>query len=119
MIWGCQWDMVCNYIANYGEKKDIRDSRAWGNYYDSISPADVTGKGTLQNTGYSEYWSANNIFDFAGNYGEWTQEAISNNGRQIRGGGASSYGTNGCTGSTAYAPTSGTNASRPTIYITE
>ena len=26
MIWGCQWDVTCNFIANKGDKKDITDS---------------------------------------------------------------------------------------------
>ena len=84
MIWGCQWDVTCNFIANKGEQKSITDSRTWGNYNDSEGDAKVivtengteTNKyGTKQNTGYSEYWKANNIYDLAGNCFEWTQEA--------------------------------------------
>ena len=50
------------------------DSRSWGNYQDSISPANVSGYGSPQDTGYSEYWSANKIYDLAGNYYDFTQE---------------------------------------------
>ena len=98
MIWGCQWDVACNFIANKGDKKDIADSRSWGNYYDSTGDAKVvvtenrtaTNKyGTKQNTGYSEYWKANNIYDLAGNCWEWTQEASNANSRAIRGGSCS------------------------------
>ena len=62
------------------------DSRSWGNYSDSISPANVSGYGSPQDTGYSEYWSANKIYDLAGNYKDWTQEAYSTNDRIYRGG---------------------------------
>ena len=95
MIWGCQWDVTCNFIANKGEKKSITDSRTWGNYNDSEGDAKVivtengteTNKyGTKQNTGYSEYWKANNIYDLAGNCFEWTQEAGYTHYRAVRGG---------------------------------
>ena len=62
------------------------DSRSWGNYSDSISPANVSGYGSPQDTGYSENWSANKIYDLAGNYRDWTQEANYTNGRINRGG---------------------------------
>ena len=95
MIWGCQWDVTCNFIANKGDKKDITDSRTWGNYHNSEGDAKVivtengteTKKyGTKQNTGYSEYWKANNIYDLAGNCYEWTQEAYDTVNRAGRGG---------------------------------
>ena len=95
MIWGCQWDVTCNFIANKGEQKSITDSRTWGNYNDSEGDAKVivtengteTNKyGTKQNTGYSEYWKANNIYDLAGNCFEWTQEAGYTHYRAVRGG---------------------------------
>ena len=95
MIWGCQWDVTCDFIANKGEQKSITDSRTWGNYNDSEGDAKVivtengteTNKyGTYQNTGYSEYWKANNIYDLAGNFWEWTQEAIGTGLRAARGG---------------------------------
>ena len=96
MIWGCQWDVTCNFIANKGEQKSITDSRTWGNYNDSEGDAKVivtengteTNKyGTKQNTGYSEYWKANNIYDLAGNCWEWTQEADIAGSRADGGGG--------------------------------
>ena len=95
MIWGCQWDATCNFIANRGDKKSITDSSSWGNYNNSTGNAavTVTENGTTtnkygwkQNTGYSEYWKANNIYDLAGNCGECTQEASSNHSRDCRGG---------------------------------
>ena len=96
MIWGSQWDVACNFIANKGDKKDITNSSTWGNYSDSTENAKVivteddgttTNKyGSEQNTGYSEYWKANNIYDLAGNCFEWTQEASYTGSRAYRGG---------------------------------
>ena len=101
MIWGCQWDVTCNWIANYGDKKNISDSSTWGNYsnyntansYSNGDTGYVSGAGSKQNTGSSEYWKANNIYDFAGNCYEWTQEANSTSGRAIRGGRCSNFGS--------------------------
>ena len=104
MIWGCQWDVACNFIANKGDKKSITDSRSWGNYKNSTGDAKVvvtengteTNKyGTKQNTGYSEYWKANNIYDLAGNCWEWTQETLLTNVRAFRGGAYLSNGSYG------------------------
>ncbi len=95
MIWGIQWDVACDFIANKGEQKNIKDSSTWGNYNNSEGDAKVivtengteTKKyGSKQNTGYSEYWKANNIYDLAGNCNEWTQEADYANYRADRGG---------------------------------
>ena len=80
MIWGLQWDATCNWLDASGF--DITDSSAWGNYKDNTAE----GAGTFQNTGYSESWKANNIYDFAGNGYEFTQEAGSAKGRNARGG---------------------------------
>lgn len=94
MIWGCQWDVTCNWIANYGDKKNISNSSTWGNYSNyntanSYSEGDAgyeAGAGIKQNTGSSDNWKANNIYDFAGNCFEWTQEAFYTNDRVSRGG---------------------------------
>ena len=95
MIWGIQWDVACNFIANKGDQKNITDSRTWGNYNNSEDKAAVVATengvevnkfGVKQNTGYSEYWKANNIYDFAGNCSEWTQEATKPAYRENRGG---------------------------------
>ena len=82
MIWGCQWDVTCNWIANYGDKKNISDSSTWGNYYGtSVKASDGTteikksDKQQILDTGITTFTRANNIYDFAGNCEEWTQEA--------------------------------------------
>ena len=91
MIWGIQWDLACDFISKKGEQKSITNSTTWGNYSNSTGNAAVmdgeTKKyGSKQVTGYSEYWKANNIYDFAGNCWEWSQEAIRIINRTHRGG---------------------------------
>ena len=95
MIWGCQWDVTCNFIAKKGDKKSITDSRSWGNYTDSIEPANTGNyeEEVPKNTGSNEAWKANNIYDLAGNYVEWSQEAYSYEYRMARGGSYESPGT--------------------------
>lgn len=81
MVWGIQWDATCQWIEKSGY--DINDSSNWGNYSNNTSE----GAGVLQDTGYSESWKANNIYDLAGNCYEITQEASGDEyGRCIRGG---------------------------------
>ena len=102
MIWGCQWDVACNFIANKGDKKSIRDSSTWGNHSNYNTANSYTegtegyeeNAGSKQNTGSSENWKANNIYDLAGNCWEWTQEAGSTDGRAYRGGYYNGYGSN-------------------------
>lgn len=72
LVTGTQWDTVMKWIQNSG--KSVTDSRTWGNYIDSTSPANISGFASLQISGYSEYWKAKNIYDLAGNTWEWTNE---------------------------------------------
>ena len=96
MIWGGQWDVTCDFIANKGDEKNIIDSRSWGNHSDSIEPANTGNyeQGVKKNTGSNENWKANNIYDIAGNCSEWTQEMSFNStlGRANRGGDYIRYG---------------------------
>ena len=93
MIWGCQWDVTCKWLADHNY--DINNSSAWGNYsnyntannYAEGSEKYEAGAGEKQSTGSSENWKANNIYDLAGNCKEWTQEARSTIDRGYRGGG--------------------------------
>ena len=92
MIWGIQWDLVCDFISKKGEQKSITNSTSWGNYGHSTENAavmDGTTKmyGRKQVTGFSEYWKANNIYDLAGNCYEVSQEACGTYFRGVRGGG--------------------------------
>ena len=114
MIWGLQWDATCKWLDSSGFS--ITDSSTWGNYYNNTAD----GHGKEQNTGYSESWKANNIYDFAGNCTEFTQEAGGTYIRAGRGGlyngigssnPASDRGRNFPTG------TSSSLGSRPTLYL--
>ena len=83
------WDTACKWINN--ADFDVDDSRTWGNYSDTTGDAQYDTDGTTkisgskQVAGFSEYWKAKNIYDFAGNVWEWTNEAYSTR-RVFRGG---------------------------------
>ena len=114
MIWGLQWDATCNWLESSGF--NITDSSSWGNHSDNTAE----GHGNLQVTGYSESWKANNIYDFAGNCSEYTQEATSKDKRTTRGG---FYTNIGSYYSASYSDTLSpiysqfNNGSRPTLYL--
>ena len=90
MIYGVQWDATMEWLKQTKFKDDTgkvdTDSTSWGNCNDSSGDADIEEAGTKQDTGYSEFWKANNIYDLAGNCFEWTQEAGKNSNRVLRGG---------------------------------
>ena len=88
MIYGNQWDEVMDWLVDTGDKTSDevnKNSTTWGNYTDSSEEAAVEGYGELQESGYSDAWRANNIYDLAGNYFDWTQEAYNTDGRVGRG----------------------------------
>ena len=100
LMYGIEWDSTLNWlngkatIASYkiGQTKTMEleeiqsNSNTWGNYKYATGNASA-GKDSLQKTGYSEYWKANNIYDLAGNVYEWTQEKYSTGDyRAYRGG---------------------------------
>ena len=114
MIWGLQWDATCKWLASSGF--DITDSISWGNYKNNTAD----GHGSKQNTGYSESWKANNIYDFAGNCWEFTQEAGYTSSRAIRGGDYLSDGSsNPASVWSNDTPTDNISSygSRPTLYL--
>ena len=92
MIWGCEWDIMCNWIASSGDKKDINNSTSWGNYYDATvtdnnnATLKASETGQKLKTGITDYTKANNIYDVAGNFFEWTMEANHTDLRVNRGG---------------------------------
>ena len=83
LCYGVQWDAVCNWLSDSGY--DINTSSSWGNYDDS-SGAATANSGSLNTTGKSEAWKANNIYDFAGNAYEITMETCNSNMKRARGG---------------------------------
>ena len=113
MIWGLQWDATCNWLDNSGFS--VTDSSTWGNH--SNNAAD--GHGSKQNTGFSENWKANNIYDFAGNCWEFTQEANGTYVRAYRGGDYSDHGSSVPASNRGNGnPTNtGGRGSRPTLYL--
>ena len=89
MIYGNMWDETMQWLIDTGAKKEAEineDSTSWGNYSDSSGNAAISGAGSPQNSGYSDYWCANNVYDLAGNYYDWTQEASNTFLRVTRGG---------------------------------
>ena len=116
MIWGLQWDATCNWLLNSDPAYSITDSSTWGNY----SNNDANGAGSKQNTGFSESWKANNIYDFAGNCVEFTQEANGTSCRASRGGSCNGNGSDRPASYRSYsrpANTHSTYGSRPTLYL--
>ena len=115
MIYGNQWDEVCNWLSGAGY--DIENSTSWGNYSDNTEE----GAGTKQTAGYKESWQANNIYDFAGNCAEWTQEALDTSNRVIRGGFCNISGSDNPASdrnySNPYLDYSSILSTRPTLYI--
>ena len=121
MIWGCQWDVTCKWLAEHNY--DINNSSAWGNYYDSVSPANGGNyeQNNKKNTGSNENWKANNIYDLAGNCREWTQEADSTGDRAVRGGDYSYSGSDRPASYRGFSYPDGSSsnviASRASLYI--
>ena len=96
LSYGANFDTVLQWLIDSGAKTeaDIRvDSTSWGNY----SNNSFTGNIQSGTTGMFEETKANNIYDLAGNYWEWTAERYGNN-YVMRSGGYNLMG-GACTGS--------------------
>ena len=97
LIYGCQWDAMCRYIGD--------------------SQRTTPGKDAPELTGSVSTDVSKNIYDLAGNCGEWTMEAYDTRGRVLRGGDyysaipVRSRGSNGPTDNYVF------DSFRPTLYI--
>lgn len=84
LTYGAEYDSVLAWFIKSKAKtlhEIAEDSTEWGNHWNTEnSPKKVV------ETGSREEWCANNIYDFAGNVDEWTQEEIESSYRVIRGG---------------------------------
>lgn len=97
LTFGAEYDSVLEWFIKTEVKtlaEIAEDSTEWGNYCNTEnSPMKVV------KTGSREKWCANNIYDFAGNVGEWTQEQNGSLYRVLRDG---HYHTYGCYYPVAY-----------------
>ena len=88
LLTGKAWDTTCHWIEDslksINASASLKDSRYYGNYKNSLSPANENS-GTIRTAGFSENWKIKNIYDLAGNVWEWTCEA-SGSGFFYRGG---------------------------------
>ena len=93
LITGKAWDTTCHFIgdslSSINASAKLTDSRYYGNYRDSLAPANENS-GAKRTAGFSENWKVKNIYDLAGTVWEWTSEAFGSN-FIFRGG---SYGVN-------------------------
>ena len=84
LTFGAEYDSVLEWFIKTEVKtlaEIVEDSTEWGNHWNTEnSPKKVV------ETGSREEWCANNIYDFAGNVAEWTQEQNESSRRVIRGG---------------------------------
>ena len=83
LTFGAEYDSVLEWLIKTKVKtlaEIVNDSTEWGNY------GNTDNLWTLAKTGSREEWCANNIYDFAGNVNEWTQERHGSLFGVIRGG---------------------------------
>ena len=84
LTFGAEYDSVLEWFIKTEVKtlaEIVEDSTEWGNHWNTEnSPKKVV------ETGSREEWCANNIYDFAGNVDEWTQEQNESSLHVIRGG---------------------------------
>ena len=90
LTFGAEYDSVLEWLIKTEVKtfaEIAENSTEWGNYWNTEnSPRKVF------ETGSREEWCANNIYDFAGNVDEWTQEQNESSLRVIRGGLCNNFG---------------------------
>lgn len=80
---GAAWNSIGTWLikSNTMTFRDVfYNSTSWGNYRN-----DTSIQGRMKSTGSSESYSANNIYDLAGNLQEWTTESKNENEKICRG----------------------------------
>ena len=89
LLTGKAWDTTCYWIEDslksINKSASLTDSRYYGNYYNSLAPANEN-RGTKRTAGFSENWMVKNIYDLAGNVWEWTSEKADSSIFSCRGG---------------------------------
>lgn len=90
LTFGAEYDSILEWFIKTEVKtlaEIAEDSNEWGNHWNTEnSPKKVV------ETRSREEWCTNNIYDFASNVAEWTQEKNKSLYRVIRGGNFYSYG---------------------------
>ena len=89
LIYGVQWDAIMQFIDSgyknedgtlYEKNSFVANSTGKGNYVTNYSEI-----GSLAQTGSNSDYAVKNIYDLAGNVGEWTMESYSTYNRAYRG----------------------------------
>lgn len=84
LTFGAEYDSILEWFIKTEVKtldEIAKDSTEWGNHWNTENSPKK-----LVKTGSREEWCANNIYDFAGNVDEWTQERNEHSYRVVRGG---------------------------------
>ncbi len=84
LTFGAEYDSVLEWFikSNARTRSEIaKNSTNWGNHWNTENPPR-----RVVEIGSREKWCTNNIYDFAGNVDEWTQEKNDSSCRVIRGG---------------------------------
>lgn len=91
LMYGAEYDTVLEWFIKTDAKTFVEiaeDSTNWGNH---VNTEEAPRK--VVKTGDRKHWCVNNIYDFAGNTDEWTQEKYSKMGCVLRGGTCNSVGS--------------------------
>ena len=126
LLTGTAWDTTCHWIedslSSINGSASLTDSRYYGNYKDSLAPANKNS-GTKRKAGYSENWKTKNIYDLAGNVCEWTSETLSSISHFVFRGGSYNSGSGGSGHPVSYRDINGASSTydyfgfRVRIYI--